>query len=151
VNLSYVFNVDVDEPHSFGEALNVEESQHWKKAMDSKFQSLQNNNNWIFNPLPFDHKLVKCKWIIQIKYNANDFMAMHKARLVAKGFIQVEGIDFNETFPLIAWMESIWIVFAIVAIANLKMCQMDVKIAFLNGDLLVQICICNNHKALWSK
>jgi hypothetical protein len=71
--------------------------------------------------------------------------------LVAKGFIQVEGIDINETFSLIAQMESIWIVFVVVAIANLEMYQMDVKIAFLNGDLLVHICICNNHKALWSK
>jgi hypothetical protein len=74
-------------------------------------------------------------------------MARHKACLVAKRFIQVEGINFNETFSLIARMESIWVVFVVVAITNLKMYQMNVKIAFLNGDFLVQICICNNHKA----
>jgi hypothetical protein len=102
VNPSYVFSIDVDEPYFFVEALNGEDSEHWKKAMDSNFQSLQNNNNWIIIPLPFDHKLVRCKWIIKIKYNANGFMARHKARLVAKGFIQVEGIDFHETFSLFA-------------------------------------------------
>jgi hypothetical protein len=74
-------------------------------------------------------------------------MARHKARLVAKGFIQVEGIDFHETFSLFAWI----VMLVIVAIENLELHQMDVKIAFINGDLLVQICICNNHKALWSR
>jgi hypothetical protein len=81
-------------------ALNGEDSQHWKKAMDFKFESLQNNNKWIFIPLLFDHKAMNCKWIIKIKYNANGFMARHTTHLVAKGFIQVEGIDFNETFSL---------------------------------------------------
>jgi hypothetical protein len=71
--------------------------------------------------------------------------------LVAKGSIQVEGIDFNETFSLVAQMESIWVVLIIVAIENFKMHQMNVKIAFLNGDFLIQICICNNHKVLWSR
>jgi len=50
---------------------------------------------------------MSCKWIIKIKYNANGFMARYKFHLVAKGFIQVEGIDFNETFSIIAQMESI--------------------------------------------
>jgi hypothetical protein len=50
---------------------------------------------------------MNCKWIIKIKYNANGFMASHKVCLVTKGLIQVEGINFNETFSLIARMESI--------------------------------------------
>jgi len=107
MNPSYLFSIDANEPHSFVEALNNEDSQHWKKAMDSKVQSSQNNNNWIFIPLPFYHKLMRCKWIIKIEYNANGFMTRHKVDLVAKGSIQVEGIDFNETFSLDARMESI--------------------------------------------
>jgi hypothetical protein len=71
--------------------------------------------------------------------------------LVTKGLIQVEGINFNETFSLIARMESIWVVLIVLTIENLELYQMDVKIAFLNGDILVQICVCNNHKALWSR
>jgi hypothetical protein len=52
-------------------------------------------------------------------------VARHIACLVAKGFAQVEGIDFNETFSRIAWMESIWAMFVVVAIEDLEMHQMD--------------------------
>ncbi len=56
-------------------------------------------------------------------------MAKHKAHLVAKGFTQIEGIDFNETFSLIAWMESIQIVLVVITIEYLEVHQMDVKIS----------------------
>jgi hypothetical protein len=69
--------------------------------MDFEFQSLQNNKTWIFTPLPSIHKPLSCKWIFMIKYNVNGSMAKHKAHLVAKAFTQVEGIDFDETFPLL--------------------------------------------------
>jgi hypothetical protein len=55
--------------------------------------------------------------------------------LVTKRFTQIEGIDSNETFSPIAQMESIWIVFAIVAFEDFNVHQMDVKIAFLNEEL----------------
>jgi hypothetical protein len=72
---------------------------------------------------------VNCKWIFKIKYNANGSVAKHKAHLVAKGFTQIEGIDFNETFSLIAWMESIQIVLVVITIEYLEVHQMDVKIS----------------------
>jgi hypothetical protein len=62
-------------------------------------------------------------------------MAMHKVCLVARGFTQVEGIDFNETFSLVAWMESIQNMLVVTVSEDLKVHQMDVKITFLNGDL----------------
>ncbi len=62
-------------------------------------------------------------------------MAMHKVCLVARGFTQVEGIDFNETFSLVVWMESIRDMLVVTTIENFEVHQMDVKIAFLNGDL----------------
>ncbi len=72
---------------------------------------------------------MNCKWIFKIKYNANGSVAKHKAHLVAKGFTQIEGIDFNETFSLIAWMESIQIVLVVITIEYLEVHQMDVKIS----------------------
>jgi hypothetical protein len=82
---------------------------------------------------------MKCKWIFKIKYNANGFVPKHKTCLVTERFTQVEGIDFNETFSLIVWMESIWIVLATIATKDFKVHQMDVKIAFLNEDLWKEI------------
>jgi hypothetical protein len=58
-------------------------------------------------------------------------MPRHKAHLVAKGFTQVEGINFNETFSHVVWIESIWVVLVIVVIVeNLEVHQMDVKLLF---------------------
>jgi hypothetical protein len=83
-------------------------SQHWEKAMDFKFQCLQDNKIWIFTPLSCDRKPMSCKWIYKIKYNVDGFMALwqakHKAYLVAREFTQVESIDFNETFSLVTRM-----------------------------------------------
>jgi hypothetical protein len=107
VNLACVFLVDVDEPHFFMEALNGEDSQHWKKAMDFKFQFLQNNKTWILTPLPLNYKPMSCIWIFKIKYNFNSFVTRHKIHLVAKGSTQVKDIEFNKIFSHVAGMESI--------------------------------------------
>jgi hypothetical protein len=135
VNISCVISIDVDEHHSFVEALNGEDSQYWKKNMEYEFQSLQNNKIWILTPLPLGHNLMNCKWIFKIKYNADGFMARHKVHLVAMGFTQIEGIDYNETFFPIAQMELIQVKLVVATIEDLEMHQMDVKTTFLNGDL----------------
>jgi poly-D-alanine transfer protein DltD len=96
------FIKDVDEPHFLMEALNDEDSQHWTKTMDSKFQSLQNNKIWICIPFPPNRKLVNYKWIFKVKYNVDGFVARHKTCLVAKGFTQVEDINFDQTFFFVA-------------------------------------------------
>jgi hypothetical protein len=54
-------------------------------------------------------------------------------------------------FPFITQMELIWVVLVVIVIEKFEMYQMDVKIAFLDGDIFVQICICNDHKVLWSR
>jgi hypothetical protein len=60
---------------------------------------------------------------------------VYKARLVVKGFRQVQGIDYDETFSPVAMLKSIWIILAIVAYFDYEIWQMDVKTAFLNGNL----------------
>jgi hypothetical protein len=67
-------------------------------------------------------------------------MARHKVCLVARGFTQVEGINFNERFSHVVWMESIWVVLIVVVVTeDLKVHQMDVKNAFWNGGLSKKI------------
>ena len=59
----------------------------------------------------------------------------HKARLVAKGYAQRECIDYNEVFSLVVKHSSIRILLVLIAQYKLKLDQLDVKIAFLYGDL----------------
>jgi hypothetical protein len=79
--------------------------------------------------------LVRFKWVYRTKYASYGSVERHKARLVSKGFSQVEGIDYNETFSPIAKMNSIRLVLAVVASHKWEVHQIDVKSAFLQGDL----------------
>ena len=60
---------------------------------------------------------------------------IYKARLVAKGFCQIHGVDYDETFSPVAMLKSVWILLAVAAYYDYKIWQMDVKTAFLNGNL----------------
>ena len=61
--------------------------------------------------------------------------------MVCKGYAQVEGIDFEETFALVARMETICLILAYACSKNIKMYQMDVKSDFLNGELEEEVYI----------
>ena len=73
------------------------------------------------------------------KFAANGSPLNYKARLVAKGYSQVHGIDYNETFSPVAKMDSIRLALAIAALRQWEVHHMDVKCAFLNGDLTEEI------------
>lgn len=90
-------------------------------------------------PLPPDWKLVRCKWIYRTKKAADGVISKYKARLVAKGFQQVHGIDYDETFAPVAKMDSIRLALAIAAARKWEVHHMDVKNAFLHGDLEEEI------------
>ena len=84
-------------------------------------------------------KAIGSKWILPFKFTANGAIDRYKARLVAKGYSQKEGIDYNETFAPVAKFASIRAFLALAAIYDLEIHQMDVKTAFLNGDLEEEI------------
>ena len=107
--------------------------------MDEEYRSLMENYAWDLVPLPKRRKLVRCKWIYITKYALDGIVEILKERLVAKGFSQVEGIVYNETFALVAKMNSICLVLSLVALHNWEFHQMDVKYIFLHGDLQEEI------------
>ena len=80
-------------------------------------------------------KTVGWKWVYKTKYDFKRNVKRFKARLVTKGFTQREGIDYNETFSLVSCKDSFRIIIALVAHYDLELYHMDVKMAFLNGDL----------------
>jgi hypothetical protein len=103
--------------------------------MNEEYRSLMENDTWDLVPLPKGRKLVRCKWVYRTKYASDGSVERHKAQLVAKGFSQVEGIDYNETFSPVAKMNSICLVLSLAASHKWEVHQMDVKSAFLHGDL----------------
>ena len=79
---------------------------------------------------PPNRRIIKCKWVFVIKPDGR-----YKARLVAKGFTQVEGIDFQETFSPVARYEAIHFLLAHAALEDWELEAMDIKTAFLYGEL----------------
>ncbi|KAI3494744.1 hypothetical protein L1887_40442 [Cichorium endivia] len=75
------------------------------------------------------------KWVFRNKLDKEGNVIRNKARLVVKGYCQEEGIDYEETYALVARLESVRIVFAYAAYKGFDVYQMDVKCAFLNGEL----------------
>jgi hypothetical protein len=103
---------------------------------------LEKNQTWELVPLPKNKRVVGSKWVFKRKEGIPGVEApRYKARLVAKGFTQVEGIDYNEIFSPVVKHCSIRVLMAIVNMYDLELEQMDVKTAFLHGELVSNITI----------
>ena len=108
--------------------------------MDDEMQSLQKNQTWDLVQLPKGKKEIGCKWVYTKKEGTTGKdSVLFKARLVAKGYAQIEGIDYNEVFSPVVKHSSIRILLAMVAQFDLELVQLDVKTAFLHGDLEEEI------------
>ncbi|KAL4366702.1 hypothetical protein GQ457_05G014270 [Hibiscus cannabinus] len=130
------YNVGAEnDPESFSQAMSCNESKLWYDAMKDEMNSMKNNEVWDLVSLPDGVKAIGCKWVFKTKKNSKGNIERYKARLVAKGFTQREGIDYTETFSPVSKKDSLRIVLALVAQFDLELQQMDVKTAFLNGDL----------------
>eukprot|EP00253_Pinus_taeda_P032276 PITA_32276 len=103
--------------------------------MKDEMLALSKNGTWDLVELPKDRKTVGCKWVFKLKRGVDDTEDRYKVRLVAKGFSQKAGIDFHEIFSPVVKIVSIRIVLALVALLDLELHQLDVKTAFLHGDL----------------
>ena len=78
---------------------------------------------------------MRCKWIYKRKIRVDEKVETYKARLLAKGYRQRQGVDYDETFSLVTMIKFIRILLAIAAYHDYEIWQMDVKTAFLNGNL----------------
>ena len=80
-----------------------------------------------------------CTWVFTVKYNPNGKIERCKAKLVAKGFTQTFGIDYCETFALVAKLNSIRIFLSLAANSDWPLYQLDIKNAFLNRELVEEV------------
>lgn len=120
------------EPRSYEEAMKHE---HWVKARDSEYGSLEISGTWRLEDLPAGKKALGCKWVFTIKYRADGTIERFKARLVVLGNHQKEGIDYGETFAPIAKMTTVRLFLDFAAKNNHEVHQMDVHNAFFHRDL----------------
>ena len=84
-------------------------------AMEIKMQCLIDNGTWLLVDLPKDCKLIKCKWLYIVKCDTQGNVTHHRARLVTKSFSQTEGIDYEQTFAPVAWLDSLHLLLVIAA------------------------------------
>ena len=133
-SLHYLLLTDAGEPECFDEAIQGNDSIKWELAMKDEMRSLQKNGTWSLTKLPAGKKILQNKWVYRLK-EESDGSRRYKARLVVKGFQQKQGIDFTEIFSPVVKMTTIRVILSIVAAENLHLEQLDVKTAFLNGDL----------------
>ncbi|GKF81711.1 retrovirus-related pol polyprotein from transposon TNT 1-94 [Tanacetum coccineum] len=111
----------------------------WIDAMQEEIHEFEILEVWELVPCPDKVFLIKLKWIYKVKTDEFGGVLKNKARLVAQGSRQEEGIDFEESFALVARIESIRIFVANAAHKNMAIYQMDVKMAFLNGELKEEV------------
>ena len=119
-------------PRNIQEAL---DEPSWKLAVFEEMNALKKNGTWEVVDLPREKKVVGCKWVFTIKSKADGSVERYKTRLVAKGFTQTYGINYQETFAPVAKINSIRVLLSLVVNSNWPLYQLDVKNAFLNGDL----------------
>ncbi|KAE8693764.1 putative galacturonosyltransferase-like 4 [Hibiscus syriacus] len=117
-SLHYLLLTDNGEPGCYDEAMQVEDSVKWESSMKDEMDSLLSN---------------------QTIKDEHDGSKRYKARLVVKGFQQKKGIDYNEIFSPVVKLSTIRLVLKIIAAENLHLEQLDVKTAFLHGDLEEEI------------
>jgi hypothetical protein len=124
------------EPKNFNEAIKYD---HWVKAMNDELDQIEKNNTWEMVHRPEGKNVIGYKWIFKNKLNEQGQVVRKKARLVCKGYAQIEGLDFDETFSLVAILEAIRMFLAYACHKRFKVYQVDVKSTFLNGDLSEQV------------
>ena len=107
--------------------------------MKEELDALSKNYTWDLVTLPHGKSVVDCKWIYKIKTRSDGSIECYKTRLVAKGFTQEYGIAYEETFVLVARISYVCAILAVAVANKWDIFQMDVKNAFLNGDLSEEI------------
>jgi len=120
------------DPMTYEEAA---KSKRWRSAMDQEMQSMERNDTWELTALPLGGKSIGVKWIFKTKVNEKREVDKYKARLVAKSYCQQHGIDYAEVFEPVAHLDTIRIVIAFAAQNSWVIYQLDVKSAFLHGEI----------------
>ena len=151
-------------PETLEEAMQTEEKEYWKAAVEEELNVLEKMGTWKMEDLPIGREPIGCCWVFDKKQDKHGKVVKYKAWLVAQGFLQKPGTDFshNGTFAPVMHFKTLHTMLALVAVNKLDMHQLDVKSAYLNGKLTEEIymkqplgfsdgsgCICQLQRALY--
>lgn len=124
------------EPYDYSDAMKDKDWERWNASMGDEMCSLEKNGTWIVVPKPKNVKIIGRKWVYTKKEGIPGVEPpWFKSRLVAKGYSQREGIYYNEILAPVVKHVSIRVLLQIVAAEDLEFEQLDVKTAFLHGEL----------------
>jgi hypothetical protein len=127
------------EPRTYREAVGGDGGKQWELSMEDEVNSLVENKTWDLVDRPKDRAVLTGKWVYKHKRGPNGEILRYKSRWVVRGFEQREGLDYNETFASVVKPMSYKLLFAIAAAYDLEIEQMDVKTAFLYGDIDTEV------------
>ncbi|GJZ77075.1 retrovirus-related pol polyprotein from transposon TNT 1-94 [Tanacetum coccineum] len=135
----YALTVSTMEPKNVKEVMT---DPTWIKSMQEELLEFKRLDVWVLVLAPDNLKPLTLKWLFKNKHDEENTVLRNKSRLVMRGYRQEEGIDFKESFALVARMEAIRICLAYAAHKSFIVFQMDVKTAFLHGTLKEDVYMC---------
>ncbi|KAF7493789.1 Copia protein [Sarcoptes scabiei] len=131
---SFLMIEDSTVPINYDDAMRSNDKEDWNSAIIEETESLRNHE--VYEEVEFDNqRFIDTKWVFTEKRDANGLIVRRKARLVAKGFSQRVGIDFDETYAPVCEKNSLRIMLTLAAVRNWCVHHLDIKTAFLNGNL----------------
>lgn len=122
----------IEDPTTYEEAVKEEK---WVEAMKLEIEAIEKNNTWELVKVEAGVKPIGVKWVFKTKLNERGEIDKYKARLVVKGYAQKEGVDYGEVFAPVARWDTIRLFISVAAKRNWTVYQLDVKSAFLHGEL----------------
>jgi hypothetical protein len=137
-DLVTMLNLEKTEPETYKAAIESANAYEWSEGMDDEIKQLDKNNTWDIVPIeemPEGHRALSGKWVFKIKRGARNEVVRFKARWVVKGFMQQYGVNYDQTFAAVVKPMAFRALFAIAAYYDLDADQLDVKTAFLYGDI----------------
>jgi len=130
-----VSEAEVLEPRTLNEAKQRPDWPLWEKAINEELATLHTAGTWVLKEAPPGVNIVGSKWVFKAKKDASGNVVRYKAQLVAQGFSQVPGVDYFDTYAPVAKLPSIRTILSIATRLDMEMHQVDIKGAYLNGDL----------------
>ena len=142
-------------PLTFNDAIEHPDTDLWLATTEIELNTFKKIGLYHKVETPCDWKIIDLKWVFKIKCGPNGKIDKYKACLVVTRYMQMEGLDYTDTFAPVTKFTTIHSLLVLAAQHNIKVHQIDVKATFLNGKLEEEIYphplpgFCDDPKVIW--